>query len=89
MKRGDFAAQLQSLDVPGELGPALEAVLAGDDELRIGELKGHEADGVQRLVTEPGMMPRDAVEHRRLGLRVAVEKILGLLLVLFEVSVVG
>jgi len=89
IERGDFAAQPERLDVLGKLRPAFETVLAGDDELRIGELKGRQADGVQRLAMEPRMMLSDAIERRRFGLGVRVEKILGLLLVLCEVGLTG
>src|ERR1700736_3421080 len=46
--------------------------------------EGRDSDGVQRLVMEPGTMPRDAIERRGFGLGVRVEKILGLLPVLLE-----
>jgi hypothetical protein len=36
-----------------------------------------------------GMMPRDAVERHRFRLGMGVQKILGLLLVLFKVGLVG
>jgi len=85
--RVDFAAQPEGRDAPDELPPIFETILAGDDELRIGEPKGREAYGLQRLLIEAGMMPRDAIERRRFGL--GVEKILGLFLVLFEVGLVG
>jgi hypothetical protein len=48
-----------------------------------GEMKGREANGVERLLTQPGMMSRDTMERCRLGLSVGVEKILSLLFVLF------
>jgi hypothetical protein len=89
IERGDFAAQPERLDVPGEFRPAFETVLAGDDELRIRQLKGRDSDGVLRLVMEPGIMPRDPIERRGFGLGVRVEKILGLLPVLLEVGLIG
>lgn len=46
VERVDFAAQPEGLDVPGELWPSFETMFAGDDELRIGEPKGREADGI-------------------------------------------
>jgi hypothetical protein len=88
-QRRNFARQPQHLDVRGELRPAFETVLAGEDKLRIGEAQGRGADDVRRLILAPRMMARNAVERGGLGLRVTVEKILGLLLVLFETGLIG
>ena len=88
-KRGGLAGQAKRLGVLGEFRPACKAVLAGYDELRIGELEGRGANYVQRLVVEPRVITRNAVEGLGRGLATTVEKILGLLLILFEARLFG
>jgi hypothetical protein len=58
---GDFTAQPQRLDVPGELRPTFETVLAGDYELRVGKVEALAASRILQLVLEPRMMPHNAV----------------------------
>ena len=87
-EKDDLTGQPECLDVLGELRPALKAVLAGYYELCICEGEGRGPDGVRRLVLESRMMARDAIERAGRGLGVSAEKILGLLLVLFEVGLI-
>jgi hypothetical protein len=83
---GEFTAQPERLDVPGEIRPT---VLAGDDELRVGKVEGRTTKRILRLVLEPRMMARDAVEYRTGSLCTSAEKLFRLLLVLLEVGLIG
>ena len=58
--------------------PAFKAVLAGYDELRIGEAEGRDANYVRRLAVQPRMITRHAIERRGRGLAIIAEKIFGL-----------
>jgi hypothetical protein len=86
---GDFTAQPERLDVPSELRPTFKTVLAGDDELPVGKVEGRATNRILRLVLEPRVMVRDAVERRTRSLRTSAEKIFRLLLVLFEIGLIG
>ena len=88
-EQADLTLQPNDLDVAGELRPAFEAVLAGNDQLRIGEPEPRGADGILWLVVEPRMMTRDAIESARRGSRVSAEEIPALLSVLFQVRLIG
>ena len=76
--RGDDARDPQRLDPGRELGPALEAVLAGDDELRVGQR---------------GLGAAVMLAHAALCVRVTrasgAQQLLRLLLVLLEVGTGG
>src|SRR4029077_5649651 len=88
-ERSDLAGQPEHFDVLGEPRPAFEAVLAGYNKLGIGEVERRAADSARRLVVVSRMMAGDAMERAGRGVGVSVEKILGLLLVLFEVGLIG
>jgi hypothetical protein len=86
---GDFTAQPERLDVPGEIRPTFETVLAGSDELRVGKVEGRATKRILRLVLEPRVMARDAVERRTASLCTSAEKIFRLLLVQLEIGLIG
>jgi hypothetical protein len=86
---GDFTAQPERLDVPGEIRPTFKTVLAGNDELRVGKVEGRTTKRILRLVLEPRMMACNAVEYRTGTLYTSAEKIFRLLLVLLEIGLIG
>ena len=82
---GDGVDEIDGADVGGEFWPGFEAVFAGKDELGIGEDEAGDANIGLGEFLEAGMMVGDANEGCGRPKAVIVEKILGLLLVLFEV----
>jgi hypothetical protein len=51
---------ISKLDMLLEPRPAVEAILARDHQLRVGEGQRHAKDGLGSLPAEPGMMRGDA-----------------------------
>ena len=72
-----------------KIRPIFEAVLAGNDELRVGKVEVRATNHILRLVLEPRMMARDAVERRAPSLCMSAEKIFRLLLVLLDAGLIG
>ncbi|MBV8810996.1 MAG: hypothetical protein JO033_20190 [Acidobacteriaceae bacterium] len=75
--------------MPSEVRPTFKTVLARNDELRVGKLEGRTTKRMLRLILEPRMMARDAVEYRTGSLCTSAEKIFRLLLVLLEIGLIG
>ena len=88
-KIGDDSDQAKGFDVSGELGPALEAMFAREDELRVRQREVCALNvGISQLV-QAGMVTADALERIRMAQAVRFDEVFCLLLVLFEVGAGG
>jgi hypothetical protein len=81
---GDCANEALDLEIRGEFRPALEAVLAGEDELSVGESEAGGGHFVEGELVEPGVEAPDEVNRVRVRCVMGVEEVLGLFFVLFE-----
>ena len=86
---GEGAKEVLGFDVGGEFGPAIEAVFASEDVLRVGESEVCGGDFGQWEFVESGVTVLDAFEGFRLGGAMCAEEFLGLFFVLFEVRAGG
>ena len=86
---GEGADEALGFDVGGEFWPALEAVFASEDELRVGEGEAGGGDFGEREFVECGVVTLDARECVGLSGAVGVQEFFGLFFVLFEARAGG
>lgn len=66
-KIGESADEMLGFEVGGEFGPALEAVLAGENELGVDESEAGGSDSLEGEFVEGGMEAPDAVNRVGVG----------------------
>ena len=86
---GDSADKAVGFEVGGEFGPTLEAVLAGEDELSVGEREVCAGDVGNGESVKGGVMAMDTTDGFRVGGAMGLQEFFGLFFVLFEVWAAG
>lgn len=86
---GCGADEVLGFEVGGEFGPALEAVVAGDDELGVGESEAGGTNFVEGKLVELRMDAPDVMNRIDLPSLMGVQEVFGLFSVLLKVGTGG